>query len=148
VQTASTFAQKLDTVSKVVDVGSKVIGAFGGTPQQPQGTAPVMMGVPVPVDYSGGGVPAYIAQPGVMYPTATGGMFPTDFASMGPGMAVPMGGGGGGGPMGPPGSEFPQMVDSTGAPIDPAIGEPMSPSVKTVLAVAGGAVFYYIFLSK
>jgi len=151
----SSMLPSLDTVSKVVDVGAKVLSVTGGG----GGGAGAMM----PPQYFGGGggvsvVPTAPVQvitgdnpvmynPGVAYPNSAGGMFPVDtMMASGPGMMAAPGGGGGG--FGPPGSEFGGMdvVAQDGTVIQS--GEGMGMGTKVILAVSAGAIIYYAFLKK
>lgn len=150
----SSMLPSLDTVSKVVDVGSKVLTTMGGggggvQPQYAGGGGSVAI-VPVPVD-TGANQAMYqpaMYQPGMAYQNATGGMFPQDLMmASGPGMMAVPGGGGGG--FGPPGSEFGGMdiIAPDGTVIQSA-GDGMGMGTKVILAIGAGAVFYYVFMKK
>ena len=135
----------LDTVSKVLDIGSKTMGALtGGGAQQPQ-----QGGMPSQVVMVGGGDPNLLQggipvgstglpmsyDPYMSYaaPFGSGGVM----APGGGGMMVSSGGGGG---FGPPGSEFvsdpnQEVIAATGA------------DIPTWLLVGGGVVVAYMLFS-
>lgn len=135
----------LDTVSKVLDIGSKTMGALtgGGAPQQQQGGMPsqvVMVGGGDPNLLQGGipigstGLPmSYDPYMSYAAPFGSGGVM----APGGGGMMVSSGGGGG---FGPPGSEFvsdpnQEVIAATGA------------DIPTWLLVGGGVVVAYMLFS-
>lgn len=149
----SSMLPSLDTVSKVVDVGSKVLGTMGGGGAAPQyagggGGTNVIIGAQPMVDPSMAAMyqPA-VYTPGAVYPNATGGMFPQDLMmASGPGMVAMPGGGGG---FGPPGSEFGGMdVIAPDGTVIQSGGEGMGMGTKVILAVGAGAVLYYVFMRK
>ena len=137
----------LDTVSKVLDIGSKTMGALtgGGAPQQQQGGMPsqvVMVGSGVDPNMMQGGVPvgptglpmSYDPYMSYATPYGSGGVV----APGGGGMIVSSGGGGG---FGPPGSEF--VSDQTNQEVIAATGA----DIPTWLLVGGGVVVAYMLFS-
>lgn len=141
----------LDTVGKVLDIGSKTMGALtggGGAPQQQQqqGGMPsqvVMVGGGGDPNLLPGGIPVGSTGLPMSYDPYTS--YATPFGSGG-GVVAPGGGGmmmmtGGGGGFGPPGSEFVQdqanqeVIASTGA------------DIPTWLIVGGGVVVAYMLFS-
>lgn len=151
----SSMLPSLDTVSKVVDVGAKVIGTMGGgggavAPQYAGGGGGtnVIIGAQPVVDPAMAAMyqPA-VYTPGAVYPNATGGMFPQDLMmASGPGMVAMPGGGGG---FGPPGSEFGGMdVIAPDGTVIQSGGEGMGMGTKVIIAVGAGAVLYYVFMRK
>jgi len=146
--TSSLFT--LDNASKVLDLGTKVIGTVAGGGQQmaqPQyGQAPVVVvaggGQPMdmyPVMGQGGmpvGLPAYD-------PYMTGGAMP--YTGGGGGGMMFAGGGGGGGPIGPPGSEYAGMDQQQMMPTEE---EGMSTTTKAIVVGGSVLVLYYLLKKK
>lgn len=138
----------LDTVSKVLDIGSKTMGALtgGGAPQQQQGGMPSQV-----VMVGGGGLDPRLVQEGGI-PVGPSGM-PiaydpyASYSQFGSGGVVAPGsggmvmtGGGGGGGFGPPGSEFAsdpnqEVIAATGA------------DIPTWVIVGGGVIIAYMLFS-
>jgi len=144
VSATKSMLPSLDTVLKTVELGSKVMGAVGGSPQQQQ-MGPMM---PMPMDQGIG--PVIVQQQPGLYPQYSGPYIP-EYANMGAGfgpvvpMTVAHSGGGG---FGPPGSEFTEMQQQEESSMQDGSDSSMSTGGKVVLAIAGGAIVYYIFLRK
>ena len=128
------------TGMEVLSLGAKVMGG-GGVPQMQQQQQPgvvIMTGDNAQYAPPGYDPSQYMMQPGggVMYPPPGGDM------SSGPGMAFnPFGGGGGG--IGPPGSEY--VVDPATGQMVPSgdVGMSMGIKVAIVAAIGVGALFMF-----
>lgn len=147
-KTATSSLFSFDTAAKVLDLGTKVIGSMGGSGQQPQ----MQQGGGAPVVIVSGGAPTDMYPPVLTGPNGlpiSGGQYFDPYASGGVysgggGMPVAYSGGGSGGGIGPPGSEYAgmdQMVPQE------AVDE-TSPMTKALIVGGGVLVLYYLFKKK
>ena len=140
-------------ISKVLDLGTKVMGSFGGGGAQQQ----MPQGGSAPVVVVAGGAPPPEMYPPMLAPIGPG-MMPGpglplyDPSMVGPfgggGGAMPIsygGGGGGGGGFGPPGSEFAGMNQQE---VQQAIQEEEGMSTTTKFILIGGGVLVLYYLAK